>query len=116
MQFSNFVASLDPKYDLPSYTQLKDSLFPMAYDNLVQVIQLKLNECQIVALTTDMWSSPANEGLITTTCHFLLKSKLESVVLDTELVRGSHTAATIQMVCHSLKKKKYFSHFEIGVT
>lgn len=101
-EFIDFVKTLDPRYKVPSYTQLKDVLIPEVYTNLVDNVKEKLKRCETVALTTDMWSSPASEGLITTTCHFIDETQLQSVVLDTEIVRGNHTAETIKMVYYNL--------------
>lgn len=96
--FTKFIDALDPKYNLPSYSKLKDVLISIMYDNLVKTIKNKLHKCQTVALTTDMWSSPASEGLITTTCHFVCEKELQSVVLDTHVIRGNHTSDLIKKV------------------
>ena len=50
----------------------------------MKILQEKLSETEHVALTSDLWTSKANEPVITITSHFVDKTnKLHGYLLDT---------------------------------
>jgi len=59
-------------------------------------LKAELPEVEYCALTTDHWSSRTTQGYIPVTCHFISSDwKLSSIVLDTLLVDGAHTAENL---------------------
>ncbi|XP_044573520.1 E3 SUMO-protein ligase ZBED1-like [Drosophila ananassae] len=94
----NLLREMDPRYKLPSRTHLRDTVLPNQYDRLKIVLISVLDKIDFLALTTDLWTSRANEGYITITCHFVWTgAKLISAVLATrQLVTSTnHTAPNI---------------------
>ncbi len=61
-----------PSYDLPSRKTIP-TLIPKEYKKVMLEIIEDIKECDIksIAITTDMWTSLANKGFITITCHII---------------------------------------------
>ncbi|XP_044317154.1 E3 SUMO-protein ligase ZBED1-like [Drosophila rhopaloa] len=96
--FSALLKKMDPRYKLPSRTYLRDVCLPREYEKCKETLRGILNSVDHLALTTDLWTSRANEGYITITCHFISNNfKLESAILSTQhlLTPTNHTAANI---------------------
>ncbi|XP_032307129.1 E3 SUMO-protein ligase ZBED1-like [Drosophila ananassae] len=96
--FIALLKEMDPRYKLPSRTYLRDVSLPMQYEKCKAKLREILNSVDYLALTTDLWTSRANEGYITITCHFISSNfKLESAILATQhhLTPTNHTAANI---------------------
>ncbi|XP_075165097.1 E3 SUMO-protein ligase ZBED1-like [Haematobia irritans] len=96
--FRKFVKCLDPRYDLPSRTTLQNVHMANLYKETKTKLQLILNEVDYCSITTDCWTSRANEGYLTVTCHFISNAfMLNSVVLSTKklLVTTNHCADNI---------------------
>ncbi|XP_017491558.1 PREDICTED: zinc finger BED domain-containing protein 1-like [Rhagoletis zephyria] len=95
--FSAFVKLLDPRYVMPSRTTLQNVMCHELYDqskaNLKNIL-MKVNTC---AISTDAWTSRANESYLTVTCHFIENCSLRSAVLSTYnlLESTNHSAANI---------------------
>lgn len=96
--FQRFVRELDNQYELPSRSHLKDKMFPDSYGEIKIKVQELLGQVDSVALTTDMWTSLSNEGIMTLTCHFVHNAKLKSAVLRTVKMEGHHTGVNISKV------------------
>ncbi|XP_050305078.1 E3 SUMO-protein ligase ZBED1-like [Anthonomus grandis grandis] len=64
-------------------------------------IKAMLCEVNYVSVTTDIWTSDSNIAYVSLTCHFSYKDKLNSQVLSTDEISGSHTGENIG---HTLKK------------
>ncbi|XP_039969731.1 E3 SUMO-protein ligase ZBED1-like [Bactrocera tryoni] len=89
---------MDPRYRLPSRSHLRDEVIPSQYESLKNKLHSVLNDIDFVAITTDLWTSKANEGYITVTCHLVLNSfTLESAILATRqlLDTTNHNAINI---------------------
>ncbi|XP_036340136.1 zinc finger BED domain-containing protein 1-like [Rhagoletis pomonella] len=95
--FSAFVKLLDPRYMMPSRTKLQNVMCHELYDqskaNLKNIL-MKVDTC---AISTDAWTSRANESYLTVTCHFIENCSLRSAVLSTYnlLESTNHSAANI---------------------
>jgi len=70
---------IDPKYKMPSRTYYRDIMLPKLYNELKKDLECELEGVHYVAITTDGWTSRANEAYITVTCHFVNK-KFELVL------------------------------------
>lgn len=69
--FRDFVHCLDPRYDLPSRNTIRNVHLNILYDDVEKKLQTVLNQVESCAITTDCWSSKANESYLTITCHFI---------------------------------------------
>jgi len=96
--FKELMKEMDPRYKLPSRSHLRDVVLPSQYEELKNKLYVILANVDFLALTTDMWTSRANEGYITITCHFVSNNfKLESEILAKRQLLDStnHTASNI---------------------
>ncbi|XP_036344463.1 zinc finger BED domain-containing protein 1-like, partial [Rhagoletis pomonella] len=96
--FRALMHKMDPRYKLPSKTYLRDVSLPKVYESLKGQLQSALECVEYVAITTDGWTSKANESYLTITCHFINTGfQLNSAVLSTSTLSTStnHTAANI---------------------
>ncbi|XP_036329769.1 zinc finger BED domain-containing protein 1-like [Rhagoletis pomonella] len=96
--FREFVQCLDPRYKLPSRPTIQNVHLQKIFDDLEKKLQANLNNIDSCAITTDGWSSKANESYITVTCHFIdSEFKLRSVVLGTSKLANelNHSAENI---------------------
>lgn len=94
--FRKFVATLDARYQLPSRRTIMRNLMPVKYQDCAESLIHLLEDIESCSLTTDFWTSRANESFITVTCHFINKEwVLKSHILSTYQVTGSHNAVKI---------------------
>nr|XP_017035011.2 E3 SUMO-protein ligase ZBED1-like [Drosophila kikkawai] len=96
--FVELVNTLDPMYKLPSKTHMRNVTLKSEYEALRVKLQVILNQVEYVGITTDCWTSKANEGYITVTVHFVSPTfELQSAVLSTDklITPTSHSADTI---------------------
>lgn len=96
--FQDFVKALDEKYEIPNTSTLKNKLLPEYYDLIKQKLLTVLTETEHVSLTTDMWTSISNDGILAVTCHFFYGGKFIAPLLDAVKVDGHHNAETISSV------------------
>ena len=64
--FQKLIAILDPRYHFPSR-----DLLPARYERCSSILIEVLGKIESCTLTTDFWTSRANESYITVTCHFI---------------------------------------------
>ncbi|EYU24104.1 hypothetical protein MIMGU_mgv1a019843mg, partial [Erythranthe guttata] len=82
--FRDFVYYLNPRYILPSRTTLRNVHLQNMYNEMKEKLVLILNNVEYCAVTTDSWTSRANEFYVTVTCHFIDKNfVLREAVLST---------------------------------
>nr|XP_017109319.2 zinc finger BED domain-containing protein 4-like [Drosophila bipectinata] len=96
--FRNLMQHMDPKYKIPSRTFFREVMLPKIYKDLRKDLECELEGVQYVAITTDGWTSRANEAYITVTCHFVNKKfQLITAVLSTAslLTPTNHSALNI---------------------
>ncbi|XP_069107962.1 E3 SUMO-protein ligase ZBED1-like [Argopecten irradians] len=103
--FKNFVHALEPRYLLPSRRTLMGWLMQKK-DEIEQKLSMEIRNCEGVAITHDSWTSLATESFNTTTVHFIDNNwELQSAVLGTIKVEGSHTAENIAASLTEVKTK-----------
>lgn len=103
--FQDFVKALNEKYEIPNTSTLKNKLLPECYDLIKQKLLSALSETEHVSLTTDMWTSISNEGILAVTCHFFYKDKFIAPLLDAVKVEGHHNAENISSVLNTVMIK-----------
>lgn len=94
--FKTLCNTLEPRYSLPSRPYISQTLIPLIYNELKTKLKAKIKSAEFVSITTDGWSSRANQSYNTVTAHLINKEwKLESYVLTTELMEKSHTGVNL---------------------
>ena len=68
--FKALIKLVAPHYVLPG-RKFFTSMIEKMYEEKVVELQEKLKKAEHTAITTDLWSSPAMDAIITFTCHFL---------------------------------------------
>ncbi len=95
--FRAFVRELDPRHQLPTRKALSAILIPQAYQDAREEIRVLLTTAKSFALTTDMWTSSANDSYMGVTCHFIdADFAYHNKCLAIRYSPGSHTAAFIK--------------------
>ena len=96
--FRKFVQDLDPRYQLPTRKTLRDNLIPDIFQKETDSLKKELATAKSVALTTDLWTSQANQSFMAITCHFWcsVRASLQTRILDCARFEGHHTSAAIQ--------------------
>ena len=64
---------LEPRYQLPSDKYFSETLIPEMYHNVSLKIKDALTSTSHVSITTDVWSSVAQDSYISLTCHYVVK-------------------------------------------
>lgn len=118
--FQKFCGLLDPLYELPSRTTLKNVQMESRYVDMKAALQSILHTVENLAITTDLWTSVANESFVTVTCHFIDKEfLLRSAVLSTDQLNETtnHSAQNIaDSVTIILKEWNIFENVAAVVT
>lgn len=90
--FKNFVLGLNSGYQFPARKTVSKVLIPQMYNLLKDVVKMKIQKVEAVCLTTDAWTSSANESYLSVTAHFVNNDTLESALLECYKYCESHTA------------------------
>ena len=69
--FRKLVKYLDPRYTMVSRKHLSKKLLPTRYHEEKANLIITLQKAEFVAITTDQWTSKANDGYTTYTCHHI---------------------------------------------
>jgi zinc finger BED domain-containing protein 1 (E3 SUMO-protein ligase ZBED1) len=94
--FKAFVGELDPRYAVPTRKELSTHLLSETYDATKALIKADIAVAKAVALTTDMWTSSANQSYMGVTAHWLTDEfKSQNKCLAVRPAPGSHTAEFI---------------------
>ncbi|KAG5866166.1 hypothetical protein JTB14_031018 [Gonioctena quinquepunctata] len=67
------------------------------YQRVKDLLQIELNSICYCAITTDMWTSAANEGMLAVTCHYVTNTtdKLKSVLLNRMKIEQNNVGEVI---------------------
>ena len=94
---------MDPRYEIVSRKQLTYHLLPEHYNSEKQKLIQQLGQVDHVTITTDCWTSRQVEAYMTVTVHFIdMDWQLESRVLSTSILEGSHTGERISSALRDL--------------
>ena len=90
--FRTLVNALDKRYTIVARKTLRDSILPKVYNERKSALFMDLAKVDHVGITTDQWTSRANEGYTTVTCHYTKDDwTLASPVLATRSSGERHT-------------------------
>ncbi|XP_038137844.1 E3 SUMO-protein ligase ZBED1-like [Cyprinodon tularosa] len=87
--------ALNPRYTPPSRTVLSNTLIPAWYEVEKQNVITELANVSKVAITSDGWTSLAQDHYITVTAHYSSQGKLQQKVLRTKAVYRAQTGETV---------------------
>ena len=70
--FNNFMKVVEPRYKIPSNQYMSTSWLDFNYQQSVDAFKLFLSKnCDILSLTSDIWSSRSQDSYIGITAHFI---------------------------------------------
>jgi len=96
--FSELMQQLEPRYQIPHRTTYCRSVIPSMYKEARKEVESKLGDVlqskSKMSLTTNMWTSEANDAYLGLTCHFLTAG-FDSLCLAVEPFTGRHTGVNI---------------------
>jgi hypothetical protein len=97
-RFRELVEVLDPRFSLPSRKTLKEHL-KQKFITIKQQIHLEARRAPALAFTADAWTSPANQGYVGVTVHFVSAQwKLVSKCLGLRQLAEAHTAENLMNI------------------
>ena len=89
--FQKFIHEINPRYQVPSRGTVNNRIVKL-YDATASTVKTTIKD-KAVALTTDGWTSLANDAFVTVTAHVITENwEMKDYVLKTGELRESHTA------------------------
>nr|CAI5850359.1 unnamed protein product [Callosobruchus analis] len=107
-EFKAFVNMLSPGYKLPSRKTISSSLIPQLYECTRENVKLRIRNSLAISITTDSWTSIANQNFVGITAHWINEGKMESHLLECVEFSDRHTASNLTNLL-----QKVFSEWEI---
>ena len=90
--FRNYSKKLNPAYVMPARKTVTAYVYKLYEEGLKELME-DIQGCN-VGLTTDLWTSNANEGFITATAQYITVSWIpKTKVLGTRVIEGRHKVA-----------------------
>lgn len=94
--FRHLVHTFEPRYDPPSRKSLTTKYLPQMFEGEKSKVKRHLSSSRRFALTTDIWTSRANQAYTGVTIHFIdTEFELRHFLLETKEFPESHTAGNI---------------------
>ncbi|XP_036343171.1 zinc finger BED domain-containing protein 1-like [Rhagoletis pomonella] len=105
-EFKNLIEMIThcPGYKLPTRKSLSNSLLPNVYNELKAKLHEEIRLASAVCLSTDAWTSRANQSYIAVTAHFvepekgILKSHLIACIENAERHTSDNLCATLRKI------------------
>lgn len=69
--FRAVIEAAEPRYTMPSRKTFSTEIIPRLHMETVATIKSEIGSASTVALTTDAWTSRANQGYLSYTAHFV---------------------------------------------
>jgi len=69
--FTRLMKLVEPRYKLPSDKYFSEKLIPEMYGKVCEKVKVLVSEADHVSITTDVWSSVAQDSYISLTCHYI---------------------------------------------
>ena len=101
--FKSFVKFFNLMVSVKDSTILKKYKLPLLYNAVMDMVKSEfgkdLPHCRDVALTTDCWTSKAEDPFISLTLHYMTKEfNLKKFILNFDNFTGMHTSYMIAKV------------------
>jgi hypothetical protein len=69
--FRAVIAAAEPRYVMPSRKTFSEDVIPKLYSDTVTKVRPDVNSAVSLTVTTDAWTSRANQAYLSYTAHFL---------------------------------------------
>ena len=100
--FSRLLLLLEPRYKLPSERYFSETLIPAIYQKVSDKVKALLSSTDHVSVTTDVWSSVAQDSYISLTCHYISSDfKHHHVCLNAAPFNDRHTGEHISAMINN---------------
>lgn len=107
--FREFVAALNPTYQLPSRYMISKTIIPALYEKCSNDTKEILKDAKKVCITTDCWTSINMESFMAVTIHFLTDNFIPvSLLLEAASLPVQHTAINL-----SKELKRVLTHWNV---
>ncbi|XP_037509357.1 zinc finger BED domain-containing protein 4-like [Rhipicephalus sanguineus] len=109
--FQDLIRDLQPQYKIPHRTTFSRTVIPELYRRTVDSLKTQIASdiakgLESLAFTTDMWTSRANQGYISLTCHYMTQDfAVKAFTLACCHLQESHTAVNIQACLTEIVKE-----------
>lgn len=91
--FRELIKAAEPRYVMPSRKTFSTEIIPNLYSQTVATVKSDVNNAVSLALTTDGWTSRANNSYLSYTAHFLTeKFEPRNYCLNVEVADASHNS------------------------
>ena len=116
--FQCFVATLDPRYDIPSAKYMSGTAIPALYEKTREQVASDINKARYFVATTDMWSSSTMEPYLSYSIHFIDDNWiLQTKCLQTLFVPKDHTADNLcEVMTETLTQWKLEMDWQVCIT
>ena len=114
--FKSLLHELEPRYTVPSRQTISERLVPAWHEMEKGKLQGQLDSASAVGLTADGWTSRAIDPYLTVTAHFLSGWEMQSKVLQTQYLGGSHTGEALSAELTTVLKKWNIDGKTTGIT
>ena len=104
--FNRLMKLLEPRYQLPSDKYFSETLIPEMYQKVYLKVKGDVSSASHISITTDVWSSVAQDSYLSLTCHYITADfSRQQVCLHAAPFNdhhtGEHIAAMINKYFHS---------------
>ena len=94
--FVRLLNILEPRYQLPSDKYFSETLIPEMYQKVAFKLKNDVSSTLYVSLTTDVWSSVAQDSYISLTCHYVIEDfTQQQICLHAAPFNDHHTGERI---------------------
>lgn len=101
--FRDLITEILPNYEIPSRRYFSETILDNLYETATNELKEKLVTVKGVCITTDHWTSSANESYMGVTVHYIDQEfNMCSNLLECIRFEGSHTASAIAEELHRI--------------
>ena len=95
-EFRHLINLLEPKYTPPDRKTIMNNYLPELYMREKQRIERQMERATHFAITTDGWTSRANDSYVALTVHYIDEEwSLQSHLLETHQLAEAHTGENV---------------------
>lgn len=87
--FNRLINHLEPRYEIPKRKYFTTVEAPKLYDQTKLVVYNLVNSAEHVSITTDLWTSTANDDYMSVTAHFFLESDWKHICLECAIQKSA---------------------------
>ena len=95
------IKEFEPRYNPPGRKAITTNYLPSLYKQEMDRVKASLGDSTSFAMTTDIWSSRANDSYISYTCHFIVSDgndfMMKSHLLEVHEFPDNHTGENIMV-------------------